>query len=99
MKETERMADVLYSTLCNCRTKEDFAALFADLCTYQEVEQMAQRAAAAQMLTEGKTYAEIIAQTDISSATLSRVSRALHHGSGGYARFLPRGGGPQREET
>ena len=50
---------------------------------------MAQRAAAAKLLAEGKTYAEIIAATDISSATLSRVSRALRHGSGGYAKFLP----------
>ena len=89
MKDPEKMADVLYGALQNCRSKEDFAALLSDLCTYQEVEQMAQRAAAAKLLAEGKTYAVIIAETDISSATLSRVSRALHHGSGGYARFLP----------
>lgn len=89
MKESEAMLNVLYGALENCKTKEDFAALFADLCTYQEIEQMAQRAAAAKLLTEGKTYAEIIAATDISSATLSRVSRALRHGSGGYAKFLP----------
>ena len=89
MKESEAMRNVLYGALENCKTKEDFAALFADLCTYQEIEQMAQRAAAAKLLAEGKTYAEIIAATDISSATLSRVSRALRHGSGGYAKFLP----------
>ena len=89
MKDPEKMTDVLYGALQNCRSKEDFAALLADLCTYQEIEQMAQRAAAAKLLSEGRTYAEIIAETDISSATLSRVSRALRHGSGGYARFLP----------
>lgn len=91
MKESLEMTKVLYETLLNCRTEEDLAALLADLCTYQEVEQMAQRAAAAKLLIEGKTYAEIIAQTDISSATLSRVSRAVRHGSGAYARFLPKG--------
>ena len=84
------MTKVLYETLLNCKTEEDLSALLADLCTYQEVEQMAQRAAAAKLLIEGKTYAEIIAQTDISSATLSRVSRAVRHGSGAYARFLPK---------
>ena len=89
MKERREMESVLYAALANCKTEEDFAALLADLCTYQEVEQMAQRAAAAKLLAEGKTYAEIIAETDISSATLSRVSRALRHGSGGYAKFLP----------
>ena len=89
MKDAASMTDILLCTLLNCQNKQDCAALLEDLCTYQEIEQMAQRAAAAQLLLEGKTYAEIIAETDISSATLSRVSRALHHGSGGYARFLP----------
>ena len=89
VKDAASMTDILLCTLLNCQNKQDCAALLEDLCTYQEIEQMAQRAAAAQLLLEGKTYAEIIAETDISSATLSRVSRALHHGSGGYARFLP----------
>ena len=53
---------------------------------------MAQRAAAAKLLLEGKTYAEIMDSTEISSATLSRVSRAVRHGSGGYARLIPRDG-------
>lgn len=90
MKGSLEMQKVLCETMLNCKTEEDLSALLADLCTYQEVEQMAQRAAAAKLLIEGKTYAEIIAQTDISSATLSRVSRAVRHGSGAYARFLPK---------
>ena len=93
MKDPEKMADVLYGALQNCRSKEDFAALLSDLCTYQEVEQMAQRAAAAKLLAEGKTYAEIIAETDISSATLSRVSRAT--AAAAMRAFFPK----QRTET
>ena len=89
MKESASMQDLLYRTILNCKTQEDVAALLSDLCTYQEIEQMAQRAAAAKLLCEGKTYAEIIEETGISSATLSRVSRALRRGGGGYARFLP----------
>ncbi|MFQ7035684.1 MAG: YerC/YecD family TrpR-related protein [Candidatus Borkfalkia sp.] len=76
----------------NCKTEEDCLALLSDLCTFQEQEQMAQRAAAAKLLLEGKTYAEIMDSTEISSATLSRVSRAVRHGSGGYARLIPRDG-------
>lgn len=94
MKELASMQDLLYSTILNCKTKEDVAALLSDLCTYQEVEQMAQRAAAAKLLREGKTYAEIIDETGISSATLSRVSRSLRRGGGGYARFLPQDQAP-----
>lgn len=90
MKESESMQSVLYRTLLHCADEREMAALLADLCTPQEVEQMAQRAAAAQLLLAGKTYAEVIAATDISSATLSRVSRALHHGSGGYRNNVPK---------
>ena len=89
MKESAQMQELLYRTILNCKTSEDIAALLSDLCTYQEIEQMAQRAAAAKLLRDGKTYAEIIEETGISSATLSRFSRELHRGHGGYARFLP----------
>ena len=84
---------VLYVALLACETEEDVKALLDDLCTYQVKEQMIQRAYAAKMLIEGKTYADIIAETDISSATLSRVSRSLRHGSGGYEKFIPRESG------
>ena len=89
MKESGVMTDILFRTVLNCKSMEDCADLFADLCTYQEIEQMAQRAAAAKLISEGKTYAEIIELTGISSATLSRVSKAVHRGNGGYARLLP----------
>ena len=36
----------------------------------------------------GKTYIEIIEETKLSSATISRVSRAVTHGSGGYKTFV-----------
>ena len=92
VKDAASMTDILLCTLLNCQNKQDCAALLEDLCTYQEIEQMAQRAAAAQLLLEGKTYAEIVEETGISSATLSRVSRALRHGTGAYARLLPKAG-------
>ena len=87
-QETE-MEKVLYETFLACETADDVKALLDDLCTYTEAEQMAQRAKAAQLLKAGKTYAEVIAATNISSATLSRVSRCVRHGSGGYERFVP----------
>ena len=90
MKESEEMTPLLCRTLLNCESVEDVSALLSDLCTYQEVEKMAQRVSAAKLIVEGKTYAEIIERTGISSATLSRVSRAGRHGGGAYARFLPK---------
>ena len=90
MKHISQMTEILYQAILNCKTEEDCAALLGDLCTYQEIEQMAQRAAAAKWIIEGKTYAEIIELTGISSATLSRVSKEVHHGRGGYTRMLPK---------
>ena len=35
------------------------------------------------------TYTEVISATNISSATLSRVSRCVRYGNGGYEKFVP----------
>ena len=49
--------------------------------------EMAERLYAAKLLLEGKTYNQVIEQTDISSATLSRVSRCVQYGKG-YSKIL-----------
>jgi TrpR-related protein YerC/YecD len=49
---------------------------------------MSQRLKAAKMLLDGKTYSEIVEQTEISSATLARVSKCVQYGNGGYQRIL-----------
>lgn len=77
----------LYNLLLELETIEDCEDLLADLCTNKEVEQMAQRLKAAKLLIEGNTYNRVIEETDISSATLSRVSRCVQYGNG-YSRFL-----------
>lgn len=81
-KITDEMLDELYEVLTSLETKEDCKNLIADLCTYKEIAQMAQRICAAKLLIQGKTYNQVIEETDISSATLSRVSRALRYGKG-----------------
>lgn len=88
MKDEDLHINELYEMLIKLQTVEDCKALLDDLCTYKEVEQMAQRAYAAKLFLEGKTYNEIIAETEISSTTLSRISRAISHGSGGYKKFV-----------
>ena len=86
-KVSEEMEKDLYRVLISLESVEDCRALLEDLCTRKEVEQMAQRIRAARLLKEGKTYQQVIAETDISSATLSRVSRCLQYGSG-YRKLL-----------
>ena len=88
MKNCDLHLNELYEIIVKLSSAEDCRAFFDDLCTYKELEQMAQRAYAARLMLEGKTYNEIIAETEISSATLSRISRAIAHGSGGYKKFI-----------
>ena len=78
----------LYEILTKLNSEAEFEEFFEDLCTYAEIEKMEQRVAAAQMFLEGATYNQVIKKTDISSATLSRVSRCIRHGSGGYSKLL-----------
>jgi TrpR-related protein YerC/YecD len=77
----------LYELMVNVTSVEDCAALFEDLCTYKEIESMAQRLYAAELLFEGATYEQIIEKTGISSATLSRVSKCVKYGNG-YKKYL-----------
>lgn len=77
----------LYQLILSLESVDDCKKLFADLCTVREIKQMAQRVKAAKLLIEGKTYNQVILETDISSATLSRVSRCVRY-SDGYNKFL-----------
>ena len=82
MSIDEKELQFLYETIAKLKTAEECKELFEDLCTYKEVEQMAQRLAAAKYLLEGDTYEEVIQKTEISSATLSRVSKCVKYGNG-----------------
>ena len=87
LKITEEMIKELFSVITKVSSEEECMELFEDLCTKQEIEKMAQRVRAAKLLSEGKTYNQVIEETDISSATLSRVSHCVKYGEG-YNNFL-----------
>ena len=82
----ERM-NYLFDLIASIDNAEDCRALFDDLCTVKELENMAERCFAAKLLIEGNTYNQVMAQADISSATLSRVSRCVQYGKG-YSKLL-----------
>lgn len=77
----------LFSLILSLETMDDCNDLFSDLCTAKEIEQMAQRIKAARLLMDGKTYNQVIDECEISSATLSRVSRCVQYGKG-YKKLL-----------
>ena len=77
----------LYKAILSLKTEEDCKAFFGDLCTMKELDSMSQRVTAAKLLINGDTYEKIIAKTEISSATLSRISRCVKYGDG-YKKIL-----------
>lgn len=79
--------DALYNVIVSLETREQCRELFDDLCTRKEIEKMAERLYAARLLMAGNTYSQVIAKSEISSATLSRVSRCVQYGKG-YSRVL-----------
>ena len=83
-------ADLLYEAILSLKTKEECKAFFQDLCTFTEVKAMAQRMEVARLLDQGLIYSEILERTGTSSATISRINRALQYGADGYRIVLDR---------
>ena len=81
---------VLYRAILELQTPEECYNFFMDLCTVAELKAMEQRFEVARLLSEGMIYNDILTATGASSATISRVNRALHYGSDGYKTIIPR---------
>ena len=80
--------DLLMEAVLKLESVEDAYRFFEDICTIAEVKSMAQRIEVARLLRAGVTYQEIARETGASSATISRVNRALIYGAEGYVRVL-----------
>ncbi len=87
MTPKEEKLQQLFALLASVTDPNDIEHLLEDLCTKKEVENMAERVFAAKLLMEGKTYTQVMAKTNISSATLSRVSQCVQYGKG-YSKLL-----------
>lgn len=83
----KKNAKELFELILSLKTVDDCEKFFEDLCTYKELESMAQRLKSAKMILNGNTYEQIIKETDISSATLSRVSKCVKYGNG-YKNYI-----------
>jgi TrpR-related protein YerC/YecD len=80
----------MYKAILTMRSVEECMQFFDDLCTVTELMAMEQRYQVAHCLHSGMNYNEILAETGASSATISRVNRALISGTGGYELVLER---------
>ena len=79
--------DELYDALTKIETKQEAKLFLEDLLSATELKTLSGRIHSAKLFLEGKTYMEVIQETDISSATLARVSKCVKARKG-YARIL-----------
>ena len=87
--ESEHM-NFLFEGILSLETKEECYRFFEDISTINEIKAFEQRLQVAKMLAEKKTYLDIAAATGASTATISRINRALNYGSDGYKLILER---------
>lgn len=87
-KVQNSQTDLLMRAILQLDNTEDAYRFFEDVCTINELRSIAQRIEVAAMLRKGITYQRIAQETGASSATISRVNRALTYGAEGYTRVL-----------
>ena len=80
----------LYKTILELKDLDECYRFFQDLCTVSELRAMEQRFEVALLLQKGMIYNDILEQTGASSATISRVNRALNYGVEGYHQVFAR---------
>ena len=82
-KPAKEASMALYEQIVKLQDIDSCFRFFQDLCSISELRAMEQRFDVAKLLYDGKVYTEIVEQTGASSATISRVNRALKYGDNG----------------
>ena len=80
--------EALLDAILSLEDRAEAERFFRDLCTLNELHDMAQRWAVVRLLNDGMHYAEISRLTGASTATITRIASWLNHGEGGYRAML-----------
>lgn len=81
---------VLFRAIVSLKTGREAARFFRDLCTIEEIEEMANRWEAARLLNKGVSYRDIAKKLGMSTTTVSRIANWLNNGMNGYKLVLRR---------
>ena len=82
--------DHLFDAILTLKDREECYTFFEDVCTINELLSLSQRYEVAYMLRQHRTYMDIAEKTGASTATISRVNRALNYGKDGYELVFSR---------
>ncbi len=96
MPPSDSSLEELSSTLSAMKSTGEVGNFLVDLCTPAELRSLAERWRVAKLVDGGLPYREINERTGVSTATITRVARAIQQGMGGYRRALDK---KQRHST
>ena len=82
------LVDKLLTVLTSMDSTDEVYDFLLDLCTVREIAEMSQRLEVARLLAGGQSYLDVQDVTGASATTISRVSKCLNYGSGGYEDAL-----------
>ena len=88
MKFSDRKTKNLINAILALDTKDEARRFLRDLLTEKEIEEFSNRWEAAKMLNDKTPYSVIEKQTKLSSTTISRISKWLNSGMGGYKLMI-----------
>ncbi len=74
----------LYKAFLSLKSVSELRAFSRDLCTLEELKEMAERWEIARLLNKGMTYREVAKKLNVSTTTVARVAFWLNNGEGGY---------------
>lgn len=85
-----KQIDELFEAILTLNSVEECYAFFEDACTIKEIIEIAQRLKVAKLLSAGTSYLTVSKEVGVSTATISRVSKCLEYGNGGYQMVMKR---------
>lgn len=88
MKNTNEKIHNLAKAFLSLSGEDECLAFFDDLFTAKELAELSARLEVARLLKAGANYIDIANKTGASTATISRVSKALSGERGGYRAVL-----------
>ncbi|MFI3116176.1 MAG: YerC/YecD family TrpR-related protein [Clostridia bacterium] len=80
----------LFEGILRLENVDECYDFFEDICTITEILAMKQRFEVATLLNQDMLYSDIVSKTRASTATISRVNKALEYGNDGYKTVLER---------
>ncbi len=85
-----KKTDSLFKAILSLNSVKEAEAFFRDLCTVEEIQDMADRWQIVQLINQGKPYRQIAEELNVSTTTVGRVASWFRNGKGGYKLALER---------